>query len=446
MKVFEYCIKDLLMIKCKHLIKDNQHGFRSEKSCLTQLFPFVDKLSEALNNQSRVDIVYFDFAKAFDSVNHDLILQKLKHNFGVDGLLLQFLKNYLQDRKQQVVINCSLSNPLSVHSGVPQGSILGPLLFILFIDDICDMVSKGTELAMYADDTKIWREILCEDDQVILQNDINSLFNWSVKNMMQFHPDKCKVVRVTNKSTIYNLPFYEFWYSINGNLLDYETCEKDLGVVINTRLSWKTQCDSLISKANRQLGLVRRTCYFIKDTKQRHALYPSLVRSIFEHCCQVWAPQDVISLNFFDLLQRRAVKWILKESHKSYSNEEFLNKQRNLDLLPMNYKFILSDLILFYKIVYKKVQIKLPNYVTRIEPQDIKRVTRSNDTISRGIDKLKFKCNILPKINAFKKNFFVRTMNQWNELPHYLREIDNLDKFTLALKDHLWLILGFEPD
>ena len=154
----------MLILKCNDNLKDNQHGFRSGKSCLTQLIPFVDKLAEALNNQSRVDIIYFDFAKAFDTVNHDLILKKLKHNFGVDGLLLQFLKNYLQDRQQQVVINGSVSNPLPVLSGVPQGSILGPLLFVLFIDDISETASDGTNLVMYADDTKIWREILCDKD------------------------------------------------------------------------------------------------------------------------------------------------------------------------------------------------------------------------------------------------------------------------------------------
>ena len=192
MKVFEYCIRDLLMIKCKDLLKNNQHGFRQGKSCLTQLIPFVDRLSEALNNQSRVDVVYFDFAKAFDCVNHDLILKKLKCKFGIDGLLLQFLKNYLQDRMQQVVINGSVSNPLPVHSGVPQGSILGPLLFILFIDDISDTLNEGTELILYADDTKIWREIVCDEDQFLLQKDIDNLFQWSISNKMKFHPDKCK--------------------------------------------------------------------------------------------------------------------------------------------------------------------------------------------------------------------------------------------------------------
>ena len=122
--------------------------------------PFVDKLAQALNNQSRIDVIYFDFAKAFDSVNHDLILNKLKYKFNIDGLLLQFLKNYLQDRQQQVVISGSISTPLPVYYRVPQGSILAPLLFILFIDDMSDAVSEGTELALYADDIKIWRDIL----------------------------------------------------------------------------------------------------------------------------------------------------------------------------------------------------------------------------------------------------------------------------------------------
>ena len=112
----------------------------------------------------------------------------------------------------------------------------------------------------------------------------------------------------------------------------------------------------------------------------------------------------------------------------------------------MKNKFIFSDLTLFHKIIYETVQIKLPNYVIRIEAQDVKHATKSNILISKGTDQLKFKCNTLPKINAFKNCFFVRTLKQWNELPLTLREIVCPDKFSLALKDHLWLILGFEPD
>ena len=446
MKILEYCVKDLLMQQCEHLIKDNQHGFRTNKSCLTQLLPYVDNLSVAMNNHSRIDAVYFDFAKAFDSVNHDLILHKLKYVFGVDGLLLQFMKDYLRDRKQQVVINSSKSDLLPVLSGVPQGSILGPLLFVLFIDDICDVVSKDTELALYADDTKIWREILSDNDQIILQNDVNKLFEWSVRNKMNFHPDKCKVLPITNKSMIHPLPLYEFWYSLNGNPLDYVTNEKDLGVVITSKLSWSSQCDNLVNKANNQLALVRRSCYFILDYKQRRVLYLSLVRSIFEHCCQVWAPQSKKSLNSFDLLQKRAVKWILKEQHMSYSDTEFLNKQHKLDLLPMREKFIFSDLVLFYKIINDEVPIKLPKYVSRIEPQNIKRVTRSNKAMADGIDKSKYRCNIIPKVKSFQDSYFYRTVHNWNDLPLVLRELTDIESFKKLLKEHLWLILGLKPD
>ena len=131
--------------------------------------------------------------------------------------------------------------------------------------------------------------------------------------MMQFNFDKCKVVRVTYKCTTYILPFYEFYYALNGKLLDYEINEKYLGVFIHNKLSWKAHCAFLISKANNQLGLVKRSCYFIKETDQRRALYLTLVRSIFNHCSQVWSPQDIKSLDGFNQLQRRAVKWIFKE-------------------------------------------------------------------------------------------------------------------------------------
>ena len=233
---------------------------------------------------------------------------------------------------------------------------------------------------------------------------------------------------------------------MNDKLLDYVNSEKDLGVIISGKLSWNAQCEALMQKANQHLGLVRRTCYFIVDKKQRRALYLSLIRSIFEHCCQVWAPYTHKSLNAFELIQMRAVKWILKESYKSYSDEEFLKKQWSLDLLPVNCKFILSDLTLFYKIVHNKVDILLPNYVSRIEPQDVKKVTRSSKAIAEGTDNYQFRCSVTPKVNAFKYSFFVRTVKQWNELPLYLRTKDNINTFTAALKEHLWLILGLKPD
>ena len=145
-----------------------------------------------MHDKIGVDVVYFDFAKAFDTVSHDLILNKLKDQYKIDGNLLKLFVNYLQGRKQRVILDNSSSEYIDVLSGVPQGSILGPLLFILFINDIYKGLDKDTSIGLYADDTKIWCNIYSEHDCAILQKDINMLYDWSVKNKMHFHPENAK--------------------------------------------------------------------------------------------------------------------------------------------------------------------------------------------------------------------------------------------------------------
>ena len=258
----EFESTDHVIIYYQNLIGDQQYGFLPNRSCVTQMTYVIDDIATTINRHNDVDIVYFDFAKAFDSVKHDIILKKLKYLYNIDGLMLNFIRAYLQDRYQRVVINGTSSSNLSVTSGVPQGSILGPLLFVLFIEDIYSHVSDGTKIALYADDTKIWREIKTENDCFILNQDIAALQQWAEENCMKFHPDKCKVLTITLRHQKFNiLPFDRFSYELGNCILDYVDEEKNLGVIITNKLNWDTQQDTIVSKANKQLGLLMRTCH-----------------------------------------------------------------------------------------------------------------------------------------------------------------------------------------
>ena len=438
MKVFERCIRKELLNYCEHLIDPRQHGFTNAKSCSTQMVPFTYDLTLTLNNKSKVDVIYFDFAKAFDSVSHDLILKKLKHEYKVDGLMLRFIKSYLQGRQQQVVIGGVASSQLKVKSGVPQGSILGPLLFVLFINDMFQCISQKTDIALYADDTKIWREIIISEDHFILQSDIDKLFAWSIRNKMKFHPSKSKVLSITNqRNMLHNLPFTIFQYRLDSTYIDYVSSYVDLGVTVNNKLLWKEQCDKLVCKGNSQLGMLMRTCHFTMNKKQKRTFYLTIVRSIFEHCSIIWRPKSTNQIASFDAIQKKAIKWINGRRFDHYSDLEYFNKQKELNILPMKFKFVLNDLIMYYKIINLLIHIKLPEHFTFVEAEQV-RYTRQTAAIINNVDKTLIKCNIRPTGGRFRDCFFYRTMDLWNRLPSHIRQVTNVSIFKVKLTTFLW--------
>ena len=208
-----------------------------------------------------------------------------------------------------------IENCKSSGKPVPQGSILGPILFVLFINDLPLGLSPGTDLALYADDTKI----SCETDYEILQNDIDYLHQWARQNKMKFHPLKCKFVTIHSRpSPLAMLPFTQYHYQMGENLLEFVDSETDLGVNIDSDLNFNLQCESLLSKANQQYGLVKRTCQFVNDIKRRRVLYLTLVRSHFEHCSPVWRPGGESMMKKFEKFQKKCIKWILFEEELSY--------------------------------------------------------------------------------------------------------------------------------
>ena len=441
-KVMERIIRDELMIRCGHMIDPRQHGFLKNKSCTTQMTDFCDSLALSLNNNIRSDVIYFDFAKAFDSVNHDLVLEKLKHIYSIDSFLLQFISNYLKDRRQSVVVGGFVSSELPVLSGVPQGSILGPTLFVLFLNDIVGGLSEGTNILMYADDTKIWRQIESEDDHLTLQLDINYLHDWSVRNKMKFHPSKCKVLMVSKRlpPLLNILPFIQFHYSMADSFLEYVDSEKDLGINMNRTLNFTEHAISLYSKANQRFGLLKRTCHFIHSIIKKRVLYLAMVRSLFEHCPTVWRPSSNTTIEKLESIQKRAVKWINGDYKNSYSTDNLLyyNHCKQLDILPIRYRFDYHDLKLFHLIVHKISCIELPSYLHFFEGRSRLRFTH--------LDRLSLISDIVPASRVYGNGsrrglvnrYYYRTHLSWNRLPYSLRAVVNPGEFKSKLIDYIW--------
>ena len=434
-KIFERLVQEKLLDITDQFLDPRQHGFLAKKSCTTNLVGFCDNLAISLNEGYQSDIVYFDFAKAFDSVNHDLILLKLKSLYNVDGVLLKFLREYLQSRTQRVVIGNSVSSNKPVLSGVPQGSILGPLLFVLFINDLPSGLSPGTDLALYADDTKISRRISSEIDHSILQKDIDYLNDWAAQNQMKFHPRKCKVLSVSKSSPwlLNVLPFIQFIYSIGDSQLDYVESEKDLGVDMTPKLSWTEQCNRLYSKANQNLGMIKRNAFFVTDTRKRRSLYIALVRSQFEHCSVIWRPTGSSLSSKLECIQKRSIKWILREENVSYSSwQKYISKCKLVGLLPLSSRFDLNDVLLLHKVVYELIPLKLPSYLSFFAGQS--RLRRCH------LDRLSFVCSIVPAstTNAFANSFFYRVHCKWNRIPLEIREISCPGSFKIKAIAFLW--------
>ena len=246
--------------------------------------------------------------------------------------MLKFPCNYLRDRKQRVSLNNIFLDTLAVQSGVPQGSILGPLLFVLFINDIFEGLSVETKASLYADDTKIWRQMNTYSDCYALQHDITMLECWCRRNKMRFNSSKCKVLQIAykNLSWPHILPFAKFSYTLNDNILDYTDNVCDLGITVNIRYSCNDQYDKILRKASQILGLTKRTCHFINDRNRRRCLYLTLIRSQFEHCSQIWRPSVDSQVSKFEQLQKKALKWIFHEEYCSYFDIATYYKQVNV--------------------------------------------------------------------------------------------------------------------
>ena len=288
-KAMEGILKDAIMdhLISNELLGESQHGFLAGKSCLTNLLEYLNVLTRLVDEGHSVDVLYLDFSKAFDKVPHSRLLDKLAA-VGIGGAVLQWIQAWLTDRKQRVVLNGHASEWRPVLSGVPQGSVLGPLLFLVFINDIDGAVDvTASVIFKFADDSKVLRQVESEEDRLALQADIDSLFKWSEDWQMLFNASKCKVLHFGKRNPRFN--YTMGGYAPAGTVLQVDTEEKDLGVVVHESLRPSKQCAKAAGKANQVLGQMSRS-FSYRDKSSWLKLYKLYVRPHLENSVQSWSP------------------------------------------------------------------------------------------------------------------------------------------------------------
>lgn len=303
-KVFEGLLHDALYPVVQSVISEHQHGFVKKRSTTTNLMMFTHTVIDKFERKRQVDAIYVDFSKAFDKVPHDLAIAKL-NRLGLPHWIIQWLKSYLTSRKAFVKIHDAKSNIFDIPSGVPQGSHLGPLIFVLFINDLCDRLQAGKLL--YADDLKLFRVVKTILDCCALQADIERVSKWCDMNGMQMNANKCKVISFNRRrSTV------RFEYSLDSNPLERVSSIKDLGVILDSKLRFDQHVAITTAKANAMLGFLRRNTQHFDDIYALKSLYCALVRSVLEYGVQVWAPYHAVYAERIERVQKRFIRYALR--------------------------------------------------------------------------------------------------------------------------------------
>lgn len=332
-KMFEAIVNQKMFTQVKNRISNNQHGFFKGRSTSTNLLEFVNFSLGAMDRNNFVETLYTDFSKAFDRVDIPLLLFKLKR-MGLTGTMLKWIESYLTDRTQLVRFKGKTSTSIKVTSGVPQGSHLGPLLFIIFVDDV-NLVLNRIKVLIYADDMKLYMEICNRMDLQHFQDEINIFFNWCARSLLDLNIKKCNIISYSKKHT-----HHDFVFMLGSQLI--ERCYKlrDLGVILDSKLTFVEHYNTMINKAFGMLGFIKRFSYNFKDPYTIKTLYISYVRSILEYGSVVWSPYLPTHIARLESVQKQFLLFALRklgwsslpiyESRCMLINIETLEKRREI--------------------------------------------------------------------------------------------------------------------
>ncbi len=348
-----------------------------------------------------------DFSKAFDVVPHHRLLSKLDY-YGIRGSSLKWIEAFLSDRSQQVVVDGETSECAPVTSGVPQGSVLGPILFLSFINDMPEVISSKCRL--FADDSIVYREIRSPEDTNMLQHDLDELHKWEVKWGMSFNPSKCHVMHMTRKKK----PIVKD-YTLKGETLKTVQSATYLGIELSSDLTWTKHITKVCNKGNRALGFVKRNVV-TNSTEAKQTAYKSLVRPQVEYAASIWDPHFQNHQHNLEMVQRRAARWVCQQYDRKASVTKML---QTLSWETLEARRAKMRILMLYKIVHQLVAISSAQLTPR-------------STVARQNHPYTF-VQLHAKQSYHLHSFYPWTIPLWNALPCSIMETSSLDAFKAQL-------------
>ena len=413
-KTMEAIVKDRIMLhlEANNLLSPHQHGFRPARSCTTQLLEAMDSWTQVMEEGQPLDVVYLDFQKAFDSVPHVRLLLKIEAH-GIEGEVLQWIKAFLSGRTQQVLVEGALSDRSPVTSGVPQGSVLGPLLFLLYVNDIPNQLHSSVKL--FADDCKLFNSVQSPQARHQLQKDLHEVRNWSMLWQLPFNLDKCRVLHLGSGNP-------QSSYNMSGQVLASTESEKDLGVLVDGSLNFHSQTSAAVAKANKLLGIIRKS--FANLSKRSFPLlFKTLIRPHLEFGNCIWGPQSKGDQQLVERVQRRATKLIPELRNMTYSQ-----RLRELNLPSLTYRRLRGDMITIFQILHGSIDVQ----------EGLLQLSNTRKTRGHHLKLHKSRAK-----SRARRNFLsVRAVNSWNSLPSSVISAPSLNAFKSRLDSH-WKDIHF---
>ena len=414
-KALERLIKTNLqkLMETHRLISPAQHGFRSHRSCISNLLLARETWTQYLDSNKRLDVVFVDFSKAFDKVPHQRLLRKVEA-YGIRGKLLSWLSDFLIGRQVQVRVNESLSNTIPACSGVPQGSVLGPELFKIYVNDIPSTIHS--ECLLYADDLKLWAPITSLQDAQSFQSSLDSLFTWTNVWLLPINFSKCAVLPLGASE-----PF--LCYQLGGHSIPAVSTERDLGVIVSSDLKTGSDTDRRVSTASRLYGAIRRS-FACMTPEIFRTLFTTHVRPILEYGLPASFPLTKGESDRIERVQRRGSKTVL-----GLRDLEYAQRLCSLNLFSLEYRRRRGDLIYARKILRGELGEELTQFFT---------FNTSGPT--RGHQRKLFK----PRRRRMNPliTLSTRVINDWNKLPVSVIEATSEARFKMLLDEHLASNIG----